>query len=129
MEYLTVEEILAIHIEVIREFGGTPEVLSLERLRSSAESPHQTMFGDELYPDLVSKAAILFFALIKNHPFLDGNKRTALLSLLEFVKRNGHAIEAKHDELYQFTLDVATSVLDKDAIGAWIRAHLKESAK
>ena len=129
MEYLTVEEILAIHIQVIREFGGTPEILSLERLGSSAESPQQTMFGDELYPDLVSKAAILFFSLIKNHPFLDGNKRTAVLGMLEFLKRNGHAIEVNHDELYQFTLDVATSMLDKDAIGAWIRAHLEEVGK
>jgi death-on-curing protein len=125
MHYLAAEEILSIHLEVIREFGGTFGLLDSERLRSCAETPQQTMFGDELYSDLVSKAAILFLLLIKNHPFLDGNKRTAVLALLEFLERNGHSLATNNDELFQFTLDVATSALDKDAIGAWIRAHLK----
>jgi death-on-curing protein len=126
MQYLTVEALLAIHSEAVREFGGTPEVLNLERLKSCAETPRQTMFGEELYPDLVSQAAILFFLLIQNHPFLDGNKRTATLALLEFLERNGVTLATTNDELYQFTLDVATGEIDKDAIGVWIRNHLEK---
>lgn len=127
MRYLTIEEILAIHIEAIQEFGGTAEVLSFDRLWSCVETPQQTMFGEDLYPDIISKAAILFSTLIKNHPFLDGNKRTALAALFEFLARNGYTLEAKNDELYQFTLDIATSVLDKEQVTAWIRARLTQS--
>ncbi len=79
------------------------------------------MFGQELYPDLVSKAAILFYLLVKNHAFVDGNKRTAALALIEFLERNGYTLNAANDELYQFTIDVASSVLGKEEVEMWIR--------
>jgi death-on-curing protein len=79
------------------------------------------MFGEELYPDLFSKAAILFYLLVKNHPFIDGNKRTAALALIEFLERNGYTLSATNDELYQFTIDVASSVLTKEEVELWIR--------
>lgn len=79
------------------------------------------MFGEELYPDLFSKAAILFYLLVKNHPFVDGNKRTAALTLIEFLERNGYTLNATNDELYQFTIDVASSVLTKEEVELWIR--------
>lgn len=84
------------------------------------------MFGEDLYPDLASKAAIFFFLLIKNHPFMDGNKRTAVLALIEFLERNGLTLEVEKQDFYNFTIDVATSKLDKDQIADWIRAHLRE---
>ena len=102
IKYLTVEEVVIIHDLAIREYGGSPEIAGLERLESVVATPQQTMFGEDLYPDLFSKAAILIYLLIKNHPFVDGNKR---------------------HELYQFTLDIATSALDKEGIEAWLRAH------
>jgi death-on-curing protein len=125
MRYLGLDEVLQIHDHVIRQFGGSPELADLGRLESALATPQQTMFGEELYPDLTSKAAILFYLLVKNHPFLDGNKRTGFLSLLRFLVVNGFALDATDDELFHFTLDVATSAIDKDAIGAWIRAHLQ----
>jgi len=125
MMYLTVDELLAIHLEAIRELGGAAEILDFKKLESSLETPRQTMFGEDLYPDLVSKAAILFVLVIKNHPFMDGNKRTATLALLEFLERNGHRLESTNDELYQFAIDAATSVLDKDQVANWIRARLQ----
>ncbi|MBI5302447.1 MAG: type II toxin-antitoxin system death-on-curing family toxin [Chloroflexi bacterium] len=125
MQYLTAEELLAIHLEAIHEFGGTPEVLDFEKLKSCLETPQQTMFGEDLYPDLPSKAGVLFLLLIQNHPFMDGNKRTATLALLEFLERNGHKLDTTNDDLYQFAMDVATSVLDKEQVTEWIRAHLR----
>lgn len=127
MNYLTAEELLAIHLVAIQEFGGSPEVLSFERLRSCLETPQQTMFGEDLYPDLAAKAGILFFLLVKNHPFMDGNKRTAVLALLELLERNGSTLKASNDELYEFTIDVATSVLDKEQVTWWIRKRLIEA--
>lgn len=124
MEYLSVDDVLAIHLLALEEFGGTPEILSQDRLESCIESPRQTMFGQDLYPDIQSKACILFFLLVQNHPFMDGNKRTGALALLEFLERNGYALNTNNDELYLFTIDVATSVLDKEQVIEWIRIHL-----
>jgi death-on-curing protein len=59
--------------------------------------------------------------LIKNHPFLDGNKRTAFLTLMRFLDINGYTLSATNDELYQFTIDVASSVLTKEEVETWIR--------
>jgi death-on-curing protein len=125
MDYLSVDDVLAIHLLAIEEFGGAPEILSRDRLEPCIESPSQTMFGGEPYPEMESKAGILFFLLVKNHPFMDGNKRTAALALLEFLERNGYALRASDDELYTFTIDVATSVLDKEQVTEWIQARMK----
>lgn len=124
MEYLSVDDVLAIHLLALEEFGGTPEILSQDRLESCIESPRQTMFGQDLYPDIQSKACILFFLLVQNHPFMDGNKRTGALALLEFLERNGYVLNTNNDELYLFTIDVATSVLDKEQVIEWIQIHL-----
>ena len=121
MRYLTIDEIFAIHDRAIREYGGAPELLNLGRLEASLAAPRQTMFGEELYPDVFSKAAILFYLLIKNHPFLDGNKRTAFLALMRFLNLNGYTLSAANDELYQFTIDVASSVSTKEEVEMWIR--------
>lgn len=127
IRYLSVAEVLLIHQRVIERYGGSPELANLGRLEASLAVPMQTMFGQELYPDLWSKAAILCYLLIKNHPFVDGNKRTALAALLEFLERNGYTIAvADNDELYRFTMDVATSALDKEEIEAWLRMHTRK---
>jgi len=121
VRYLTVDEIFAIHDRVIREYGGSPELVNLGHLEATLAAPRQTMFSEELYPDVFSKAAILFYLLIKNHPFLDGNKRTAFLALMRFLNINGYTLSATNDELYQFTIDVASSILTKEEVEMWIR--------
>lgn len=128
MEYISLGDVLAIHLLAIEEFGGSPEILSVERLEACIESPRQTMFGDDLYPDIESKAGILFFLLVKNHPFMDGNKRTAVLALLEFLERNGYTLETNNDELYQFTMDVATSLLGKEQVGEWLKRKMAKAS-
>ena len=119
--YLSSNEVLLIHDHAIREFGGSFGLMSPGHLEASIAVPRQTMFGQELYPDLFSKAAILFYLLVKNHPFVDGNKRTAALALIELLERNGYTLNATNDELYQFTIDVASSVLIKEEVEVWIR--------
>ncbi len=121
VRYLSANEVLLIHDHAIREFGGSLGLISPGQLEASIAAPRQTMFGQELYPDLFSKATILFYLLVKNHAFVDGNKRTAALALIEFLERNGYTISATNDELYQFTLDVASSILSKEEVEMWIR--------
>jgi death-on-curing protein len=121
VHYLSSNEVLLIHDHAIREFGGSFGLMSPGQLAASIAAPRQTMFDQELYPDLFSKAAILFYLLVKNHAFVDGNKRTAALTLIEFLERNGYTLNATNDELYQFTVDVASSVLGKEETEMWIR--------
>ncbi|MDE3089764.1 MAG: type II toxin-antitoxin system death-on-curing family toxin [Chloroflexota bacterium] len=127
IHHLELDEALRIHERAIYQYGGSPEMRDLGLLESALATPRQTMFREELYPDVVSKAAILVYLLIKNHPFVDGNKRTGLLCLLRFLAVNGFVLDVDNDDLYQFTVDVATSKLSKDAIGAWLNAHLRKA--
>jgi len=121
VRYLSSNEVLLIHDHAIGEFGGSFGLMSPGQLDASIATPRQTMFGQELYPDIFSKAAILFYLLVKNHAFVDGNKRTAALVLIEFLERNGYTLGTTNDELYQFTIDVASSVLTKEEVEVWIR--------
>lgn len=115
---------MRIHERMIVQYGGSFGILNQGALESALAAPQQTMFGDDLYPDVASKAAILFYLLAKNHAFMDGNKRTAFACLVRFLKVNGNALNATDDELYQFTMDVATSVLDKEQVTEWISSRL-----
>jgi len=99
------------------------------RLESCVLTPFQTFSGKALYPTLVAKAGILFYLMIKNHPFQNGNKRIAITTLLTFLFENGKWLKADTQELYNFTVWAAMSPPQlKDqvvaAIEKFIRDHL-----
>ena len=124
--YLTLREVIVMHDEkVIRRFGGSYGLLNEGALASAVAMPQQEVFGEELYPDLPSKAGMLFYLLVQNHCFVDGNKRTAVVALTTFLYANGYSLDASDDELFQFAIDVATATLDKDQTTEWLRAHLR----
>ncbi len=98
-------------------------------LESCVLTPFQTFSGKALYPSLVAKASVLFYLMIKNHPFQNGNKRIAITTLLVFLLQNGKWIRADTQELYNFTVWVAQSPAGfkdqvVDAIQKFIRTHL-----
>ena len=78
MTYLTVEQVLFIHMRLIAETGGSPGLRDLGLLASAVARPQATFGGEDLYPDLLSKAAALMDSLVRNHPFVDGNKRVGI---------------------------------------------------
>ncbi len=124
MRYLTIDEVITLHEYAVERFGGSLGLVDRGKLEASVAAPMQNVFDTELYPDLWSKAAILFFLLIKNHCFIDGNKRVALYALLRFLETNGYTIFGiTNDELFKFTIDAANSVLNKDDITAWLKQH------
>ncbi len=95
------------------------------RLESCLVTPRQSFSGIPLYPTLIDQAAILFYLLIKNHPFMNGNKRIALTALLVFLFLNGKWLSAQQEDLYQFTVNVAASdARGKDAVIAEIKDFL-----
>lgn len=123
MLYLTLEEILRLHFQVIEDFGGSHGVREENRLKSVALVPRQIVFGQEQYPTLPEKAAVYLRNIIGDHPFADGNKRTAITVGGIFLMRNGVRLTATPKELEDFAVQIATEHLDVPAITAWLKAH------
>ena len=98
--------------------------MHLPALESALAPPQMTFGGEELYPTLVDKAAVLGYALIKNHPFLDGNKRTGHAAMEVFLVLHGYEIRAAVDEQEHVILQVAASELDREEFAAWLRTHV-----
>jgi death on curing protein len=125
MRYLTLHEVLEAHERILQQSGGGLGVLNLGALESALAQPHMTFDGQDLYPALVEKAAALGFSLIQNHPFMDGNKRTAHAAMETFLVLNGYEIVATVEEQEDMILQVAASKSGREVFTEWLRQHLQ----
>lgn len=125
MRYLTLGEVLELHRQVVAQTGGATALRDLGALESAVAQPRMTFGGQDLYPDLPTKAAALGFFLICNHPFLDGNKRVGHAALETFLTLNGLELEAPVTEAEQVVLDVARGTRERAALADWIRSHVR----
>jgi len=123
VKYLTEEQVLFIHSRLIDETGGVHGVRDLGLLQSAVSRPKATFGSEDLYPDICHKAAALMESLIKNHPFIDGNKRTAITSAGIFLQRNGYILETAQRQLEQFTLSVVTGKASFEDAVKWFRKY------
>lgn len=121
MKYLTPEQVLAIHDQMIKRFGGSSGVRDVGLMASAVMCPQASYGGKDLYPTIVKKAASLLQSLLKNHPFVDGNKRTALASAGIFLRLNGYKLVNSHDEEVKFALRVDNERLSLETIAAWLK--------
>ncbi|NJN18223.1 MAG: death-on-curing protein [Oscillochloris sp.] len=123
MNYLTRDDILDLHTYAIERYGGLLGIKSQDRLQSVVNAPRQVMFGDELYPDLCSKSAVMVYLLLKSHPFVTMNELTAVLVLLRFLAINRAALrpEIGPSELAWLFRALNHSDLDKDGLEEWLR--------
>ena len=112
--HLTVEIVREIHAEAIARFGGSEGVRELALLESAVAAPQASFGGQSPYRDMAEVAAAYLFYLCKNHPFVDGNKRTALGACLVFLRLNGIQPRADGPEWEELTLAVAASAIDRD---------------
>jgi len=87
-----------------------------------------TFGGQELYPTIVEKASALGFSLIKNHPFVDGNKRTGHAAIEVFLLLNGYELQADVDEQEQVILQVAANEMDRESFTSWLRTRVVRKA-
>ena|SRR3989338_7787048 len=126
MNYLTAEQILFIHYRLIEETGGSHGILDLALLQSAVARPMAAFADNDLYPDTFTKAAALMHSIIKNHPFIDGNKRTAITSASIFLQRNNYILTASNKELEQFTLKIASENIEIEKIANWFKKHTKK---
>lgn len=126
MKYLTAEQVLFIHARLISETGGAHGVRDLDLLLSAVARPQATFDGLDLYPDLFLKAAALLESLIGNHPFVDGNKRTAITSTGLFLKVNRYRLIADNQQLEAFTLQCAQRLIPLEQMALWLKNNAEE---
>ncbi len=124
VRYLSLKEVLALYRRVMEQSGGMPGIRSLDALLSALAQPRLTFGGQDLYPTIVDKAAALGYAIIKNHPFVDGNKRLGHAAMETFLVLNGYEIDAPVDEQEQVILQLAAGTMDREAFTEWLRRHV-----
>ncbi len=125
MRYLTPKDVIQIHLEIVRETGGLHGLRDLGLLESAVMRPQSSFGGEDLYPTLDLKAAALVHSLLLNHMFVDGNKRTATISMMEFLILNGQKFKATNREVVDFALWVENQKPTIEQIAEWIEKHTK----
>ncbi len=120
-EFLTVGDVLHIHVLQLARYGGAEGLRDLGLLDSAVAQPKPTFHGRFVHEDLFAMAAAYLFHIVRNHPFLDGNKRTGLLAALVFLDINGISIERDSETLYELTLAVAEGRADKEEAARILR--------
>lgn len=126
MIYLSSEQVLFIHSRIIDLTGGAHGCRDLGLLQSAVSRPKATFGGRELYPELFHKTAALMESIACNHPFIDGNKRTAIVSAGLFLEKNGYRLRATQKELERFTLSVAVRKPQFEKLVAWFQTHTEK---
>lgn len=117
---ISLEVALLVHEKSIEKFGGSHGLYDLGRLESALGRPEQSFDGEWLYPTIIEKAAAIGESVIKNHPFIDGNKRTGYLLMEAMLRTEGIKIVASDEELYEFVLRIATGEYSFDSIVDWL---------
>ena len=131
LKHLTVEAVKAIHREVLAAHGGAVGIRDETLLESAVAAPQASMMGKPLISGPLEIAAAYLFYICRNHPFLDGNKRTALAACLVFLETNRPLPDRKLpiDEWEQFVLDVASSKINRGETTRRLRKLLKRSRR
>jgi death-on-curing protein len=125
--WISRELVLAIHKRQLSEHGGIDGVRDVGLLDSALARPRQQFADADPTPDICGLAAAYAFGIARNHPFLDGNKRSAFVVCRVFLVLNGEDVEADKTALYDTFLRLAEGSLSEDELANWLRAHLKRA--
>lgn len=125
INYLSLDEIIAIHFDQIEKYGGSHGIRDLDLLLSALARPKASFGGFELYPNIFKKVASLIHSLILNHPFVDGNKRTGVVSAARFLYTNEYKLTSTKQDLLNLALKIANKKLDIGEISVWFKKHSK----
>ena len=123
MKYLSLEEVYAIHLQMIKIGGGRNDIHDFSLLHSAVERPRASFAGRDLYLTIWSKSAALLHSLVKNHPFDDGNKRTAFYSTKRFLFLNGYNLHPSLPDTLRFMVSVDVQNLSLKQISSWLKSH------
>ena len=115
-EFLTVDQVIEIHDEMLRRYGGLAGIRDVNLLHSSVFLPQTAAFGQDLCPSIYDKAAAYMFYIVRNHPFCDGNKRTGYTAALIFLQANGIDIVFDKEDLEKIVIEVASGKFGKEQL-------------
>jgi len=127
--HLTIDMVREIHEEALSRFGGLNGVRDENLLASAALTPQSSFAGKSPYTDLIDVAAAYLFYICRNHPFLDGNKRTAMMSAIVFLRLNGIDPAPDSGRWERLMLDVAASKIDRQETTERLRKLVKDSKR
>ena len=122
---ITLSEVLKLHEKSIKDYGGSAGVRDINLLESALARPFQSFGGTELYSTPFEKAAALIESIVKNHPFIDGNKRTGFLAGFALLYRSNLLIVAEQEAVYNFVIDVASSNISFEDITLWLKQNIQ----
>ena len=121
--FLSLAEVLEIHQEQIVRYGGEPGTRDLNLLKSALAMPAATFGGSVLHTDIFEMAAAYLFHLVRNHPFVDGNKRVGAVAAIVFLTLNGYEFDALAGMLHDFVLALANDEKTKADAAIFLREH------
>ena len=121
-EFLTVDDVFELHALQLERYGGMDGVRDLNLLESAVLQAQAGFGGEFVHEDIFAMGAAYLFHLVKNHAFLDGNKRVGLLACLTFLELNGFELTLSTDQLYDITLAVAEGRMNKTELAAVLRS-------
>ena len=124
--FITIEQVLAIHHDQIENYSGSHGIRDINLLESAIDRPKASFMGEDLYPTIFHKAAALVHSIINNHPFIDGNKRTGVVSTAYFLHLNGWKLQVEQNELVEAPLHIESKKWDLEQISKWLKEHSKK---
>lgn len=122
--YLTIDHVIDLHTEALT-LGGAEGLRSTHLLASAVLQAQQSAFGEEAYQSIPEKAAAYGYFIAQNHAFVDGNKRTAALSMLVFLDLNGYELVEDEAAIAQTFEDMAAGIVDQSEFFGWVVNHAK----
>ncbi|MEX1245617.1 MAG: type II toxin-antitoxin system death-on-curing family toxin [Thermoanaerobaculia bacterium] len=126
--YLSVEQVLHLHQIQIERFGGSGGLRDRAGLESAIARPAATFGGDDLYPDLASKAGALMHSLVMNHPFVDGNKRVGAMAAELFLEINDRRLLGSDDDIERMTFALTRGEVDAERLAIWFRQRISRES-
>lgn len=126
IKFLDKETILTFHQDQLRRYGGKSGIRDEKLLESALAQPETSFDGEYVHKDLFHMAAAYGFHLCQNHPFYDGNKRTALIAMYLFLYVNGYQIVADKKSLFAVVMDLAQGKVTKDELREYLKEHSKK---
>lgn len=120
-KFLSVDNVLLLHADQIDSFGGSQGVRDEGLLESALAQPQATFGGELLHPTIHDQAAAYFYHLAMNHPFIDGNKRTAFAAMDSFLRLNSYALNLTDEQAYNLVMQVAQGNMNKGELAAFLK--------
>ncbi|MFM2429788.1 MAG: hypothetical protein RLZZ511_1001 [Cyanobacteriota bacterium] len=124
LKHPSLKAVLALHDQQIQVFGGSSGIRDLGLLESALAQPLASFGGEFLHPTIADQAAAYLYHIAKNHPFIDGNKRTAYAVMETFLEVNGYQLPLSNNETYELVIQVAQSDISKEALTAKLKATI-----